>query len=228
MATQTHYLLIGNSRWHWASQTNQDWAFFDTEAPKSDQTKLDIHLKAWAAVGPIPTHIYLDPVLRLNINEVPLLNLPPWLGIDRALAGWGAFKKIQVKKNNSKGILIADAGTVFSITRIQANGEFAGGKLLPGINLQLKAMSEGTRSLSEPNTLFVPEKFFPKNTQEAMLRGTIDSLIGALIESQKQSNDPIWLCGGNASIIYKELQKRTIEVKHYPNLVLEGMIDLKS
>ena len=228
MTSEQHYLLIGNSRWHWACQSKKGWEFFDTEAPKINKTKLDINLKAWAAVGAIPNHLYLNPVLKINIEEVPLVNLPPWLGIDRALAGWGAFKKMKVINNTPNGILIADAGTIFSITRIKANGEFGGGKLLAGINLQLKAMAQGAKNLREPNKISLPKEFFPKNTQEAMIRGTIDALIGVLTEAQNQTNVPIWLCGGNASIMYKELLNRNIEVIHYPNLILEGMIDLKN
>ena len=82
--------------------------------------------------------------------------------------------------------------------------------------------------LKEPEEIFAPKGPFPINTEEAMLRGIIDGFIGALTEAHIQTNFPIWLCGGNASIINKELKHRNIEVMHYPNLVLEGMIDLTS
>tara|TARA_Y100001968_G_C19412332_1_gene747024 strand:+ start:979 stop:1662 length:684 start_codon:yes stop_codon:yes gene_type:complete len=222
-----HYLLIGNSRWHWAYKSNKGWEFFDTDAPESNEL-LNIDLKAWAVVGRVSPNLSLNPDLQLNIDEIPLLKLPPWLGIDRALAGWGAFKKMQVTNNQPNGILIVDAGTVFSMTRIKANGEFAGGKLIAGLKLQLNAMAQGTRSLKEPHKISFPEEYFPVNTQEAMLRGTLDSLIGVVCEAQNQASAPVWLCGGNGLMIYKELQKRRIDVIHYPNLVLEGMIDLKS
>ncbi len=34
------------------------------------------------------------------------------------------------------------------------------------------------------------------------------------------------MCGGDAPIILNELKNTNIDINHYPNLVLEGMIDI--
>ena len=128
---------------------------------------------------------------------------------------------------NSNGLLIADAGTVLSINRITKNGEFAGGQLIPGLQLQLRAMETGTQNLINPGPSSSTPAQFALTTAEAMQRGSIQALVGTLIEAIKEANTPLWLCGGDAPILVKELEKRNTEVIHHPNLVLEGMVDIQ-
>ena len=44
-------LLIGNSRWHWATQRGERWSF-DHAAP--DPLRIDTTNLIWAAVGEVP------------------------------------------------------------------------------------------------------------------------------------------------------------------------------
>ena len=231
-AKEKNCLLIGNSRWHWALKKRDGWEFIHTSI-ETDKTEWLKHLQtplfAWAAVGEIPPNISLDPSLKINLKDVPLIKCPPWLGIDRALAAWGAFQKsIQSCTMNPNGLLIADAGTVLSLTRIKANGEFLGGQLVPGLGLQLQSMTKGTKNLQYPSNQNYPSESFPISTEAAMLKGSIQSLLGTIIEAKQISQVPVWLCGGDAPIILKNLQKRNIEVLHQPNLVLEGMVNLQN
>ena len=222
-------LLIGNSRWHWAIKKADQWQFFHSSSESKKLQFLKSHLLAWAAVGAIPKHQSLKQSLKIEIEDIPLLNTPAWLGIDRALAAWGAFKKAtQTGTMPTQGLLIADAGTVLSLTRIQANGEFIGGQLIAGFKLQLEAMGTKTQNLLVPSYEAIPSETFPITTSDAMLKGTLQSLIGTLIEANKESNVPIWLCGGDAPIIIQELKikNHNLPIFHYPNLVMEGMLDL--
>ena len=169
-------LLIGNSRWHWAFKTTNEWQFLDTSLESEWLEYIQNPLLAWAAVGEIPSNISLDPSRKVNLEDIPLLNCPPWLGIDRGLAAWGAFTKAnQIGCMHPNGLLIADVGTVFSLTRIKANGEFIGGQLVPGFRLQLLAMSTGTKNLNYPyiDTHPIPNDLFPSATGEAMIKGSI-------------------------------------------------------
>ncbi len=226
MRKNKSYLLIGNSRWHWATKKNDTWHFSHTKPNPKQIEALAMSLDAWAAVGPIPNNISLNPTKRLNIKDIPLKNSPSWLGIDRALAGWGAFKKVNASGLNSFDLLVADAGTVLSLTRITASGEFAGGQLIPGLSLQLSAMANGTENLNNPGFESTPTRQFPLKTNEAMQRGSLQALIGVLIEATKATKIPLWLCGGDAPILLKELKKHNAYVIHHPNLVLEGMVDI--
>ena len=220
-------LLIGNSRWHWAIEKSDSWYFLDTSPNPQSYEFLNVPIVAWAAVGSLPKNILLQPSKKIHLQDIPLQNLPPWLGIDRALAGWGAFQKAKALCSNSLGILVADAGTVLSLTQITSKGEFAGGQLIAGLSLQLSAMADGTKNLTNPGPQCSNTNLFPIKTAEAMQRGSLQALIGALIEAKKDSNMPLWLCGGDSPLLYEELRKRNIDVMHYPNLALEGMINIQ-
>ena len=89
-------------------------------------------------------------------------------------------------------------------------------------------MANGAENLNFPGLpSFVPE-LFPVKTSEAMRRGSIQALLGALLEAKKLSGLPLWLCGGDSTLLAKLLDERSIEVFHYPYLALEGMIDVQS
>ena len=222
-----HCLLIGNSRWHWAEQRADTWSFSHTSPDPQKLQSLEISRLTWAAVGPIPKALVLNVANQLVLKNVPLLELPSWLGIDRALAAWGAFKKIKSTGMQSSGLLVADAGTVLSMTLITAGGEFAGGQLIAGRRLQLSAMANGTEHLTDPGTESSILKQFPIETSEAMQRGSLQALVGALVDAHKATNIPLWLCGGDAPVLVDELRKRKLDVVHHPNLALEGMVDLQ-
>ncbi len=229
MKEQICYLLIGNSRWHWALKKEDEWSFIDTPPNLETFHSLESSLLAWAAVGKIPTDIDLNPALKLNINQIPLMQIPSWIGIDRALGAWAAFQKFQLTDIHPNGFLVADAGTVLSITRITANGEFAGGQLIAGLHLQLSSMINGTENLIDPGrNKQLSNNPFPEKTEDAMLRGSVEALVGVIIAAHNHVQGPLWLCGGDSSILFKELKERGINVLHSPNLVLEGMINLKS
>ena len=225
------FLVIGNSRWHWAFKRKNCLEFIDTSlGSESIQYLEKISLSSWAAVGNIPSHINLESTLKLNLKDVPLLNSPPWLGIDRALAAWGAFNKAkELSIMPTKGLLIADAGTVLSLTLISANGKFLGGQLMPGFNLQMSSMATRTENLQFPILKSLPKDPFPISTSEAMYQGSLNALLGSLKEAQIQAEVPIWLCGGDSPLLMEILMKRKhrVDVMHHPNLVLEGMLKLK-
>ena len=221
-----HCLLIGNSRWHWAKQQAEAWQFCHSAPDPHRLQTLEVPLMAWAAVGAMPTEIALDPASRLELKNVPLKRMPPWLGIDRALAAWGALKRAKACGILTNGLLVADAGTVLSITRVTADGEFAGGQLVGGVSLQLRAMAQGTQNLIDPGLGPISAEPFPITTAEAMRRGSIQALIGMLIEAQREAGLPLWLCGGDAPVLEQELKQHGLDVAHHPNLALEGMVDV--
>ena len=223
------YLLVGNSRWHWAFQKLKGWDFFNTSRKNEILQALEIPLLAWAEVGNVPQNIDLDNSHKIKLQDIPLLKIPSWLGIDRALAGWAAFKKTKESSTlHSNGLLVADAGTVLSITKINAKGEFVGGQLAAGLQLQLKAMSKWSKNLTYPAEINFKKEPFPVKTEDAMIKGSLQSLIGTLKQAQSDAEAPLWLCGGDSSIIFNSLKSESQEVLLHPNLVLEGIIDIKN
>ena len=218
--------MIGNTRWHWASKINENWNYFHTDPNPIEFKSKDYSQLSWAAVGPIPQNIKLCPSKKINLNDVPLFNLPSNLGIDRALASWSAFQKQSYLKSKKQDLLVIDAGTILSVTKITKRGEFAGGQLLAGLRLQLSSMANGALNLELPIIKKIPKDTFQYETSNAMIKGSINGLTGLILKVFEENKLPIWLCGGDAPIILNELKDKDIDIHHYPNLVLEGMIDI--
>jgi len=223
---EKNYLMIGNTRWHWASKRKKDWKYFHTSPNPIEFKDKDYSQLTWASVGPIPENIKLCPSKKIKLDDVPLSNLPSNLGIDRALASWSAFQKQLSLKNKQQGFIVIDAGTILSITKITKKGEFAGGQLISGLKLQLSSMSNGALNLENPIITTIPKETFQYETNNAMIRGSINGLIGLILQVFQETKLPIWLCGGDAPIILNELKNKDIDINYYPNLVLEGMIDI--
>ena len=220
-------LLIGNSRWHWATEINGEWTFAHKDPNQYELESNQNYLSKWAAVGELPNQIQLDPRKEVLIKHIPLNNIPSWIGIDRALASWIAFKKVNEGKKYKSDLLVADAGTIMSINKITRQGEFVGGQLIAGLKLQLSAMVSGAKNLKKVDRKKISHvEDFPIETSKAMQRGCIQALTGALIEAQKEAKSQLWLCGGDANILYKELKNKGLDVICHPNLVLEGIVDL--
>jgi hypothetical protein len=66
--------------------------------------------------------------------------LPALAGGGSGPGGWGAWQELR------SAVLVVDAGTVLSFTRVDQGGTF-GGRLQAGLRLQLEAMAQGTTLL---------------------------------------------------------------------------------
>ena len=224
-----NYLMIGNTRWHWAKKIGENWEYFHTSPNPTKFKDKDYSQLSWASVGPIPENINLSPAKKVKLSDVPLSNLPSNLGIDRALASWSAFNKQSSLKSQKQDLIVIDAGTILSVTKITKKGEFAGGQLISGLKLQLSSMANGALNLETPVNTIIPKQTFQYETEKAMIRGAINGLTGLIFQTIGEKKLPIWLCGGDSPIIFNEIKNKDINIKinHYPNLVLEGMIDIE-
>ena len=218
--------MIGNTRWHWASKVNSDWKFFHSSPNPIGFKDKDYSQLTWASVGPVPENIKLLPTKKIILDSVPLNNLPSNLGIDRALASWSAYKKQSALKKKAQDLIVIDAGTILSVTKITKKGEFAGGQLISGFSLQLSSMGSRAFNLGTPITKTIPKEIFQYETNNAMIRGSMNALVGLILKLYEETKLPIWMCGGDAPIILNELKNTNIYINHCPNLVLEGMIDI--
>jgi type III pantothenate kinase len=235
---QPCWLLIGNSRWHWAEAV---------PGLEGDQFLLKVrHLPpplapvtppvAWAAVGPPVTAAALPASSRIHLGEVPLAGAPPWLGIDRALAGWRASQL------SGGPVLVADAGTVLSFTLVDGEGRFSGGRLMAGAALQLRAMAAGTDLLPEPmgSITATPsasgDSRWPLGTAAAMRTGVCEGLAAAVREAARQARADdgrcrIVLTGGDGEALLPLLREAPElddgVLLHRPDLCLEALVSLR-
>ena len=220
-------LLIGNSRWHWAQRTEQG-VRIDHGDP--DPGRFGTDPPIWAAVGPVPEQLRTHQDLRVRVEDVPLLKAPPWLGVDRALGAWMAWRCSQERQLDcSRGLLLVDAGTVLSLTRLNADGCFAGGQLIPGYQLQLRAMAEGTVGLPSTQEFaddVFPQDVFPHETVAAMQRGVLQALLASIAVAQQHSRGLVWICGGDANLLQTHWRGSSELLQVEGDLQLQALLDL--
>ena len=216
-----NFLLVGNSRLHWAEYSENEYKFFHTK--KNDQIPKNININEiiWASVGKSPSFI-LKKENEIQTNDIKLSNLPNFFGVDRALGCLAALKII--KNPLKKDLLIADFGTILSITKLSSNGSIIGGQLCPGFLTQLKSMDQNTKNLKIPKTYDIPTKDFLLNTENAILKGVLNCLTGVINSAFDPLKDILITCGGDSQFITKSLITKNKNIINAPNLVMEGMI----
>lgn len=234
------WLLIGNSRWHWAIQSAGGTRQYFDDSPAAGLARLqawgDHQLLGWAAVGPVPPQAGLDPNRCLTPKDVPLAGVPPWLGVDRALVGWQAWRSAGA----ATAVLVADAGTVLSLTWVDRRGQFVGGRLLAGAALQLRALGAGTANLPllPHGQLILDPDPWPQTTMAAMGAGVLRGLAAALNAAANEMNISmdisnggpgmcsLWLTGGDGPLLAPLLKAPSQPWRLDSNLALDALASL--
>ena len=221
MVSDINFLLVGNSRLHWAKYSKNQSKFFHTKKEQKAPENIDLDQLIWASVGKLPNFL-LKKENEIKTKDIQLSNLPDYFGVDRALACLAALKIIE--NPLKKDLLIADFGTVLSITKLKPNGSILGGQLIPGFLTQLKSMEQYTKNLKVPKKFEIPSKDFLVNTEEAIIKGVINSLAGVIKSSFNPLKDILITCGGDSQLLTKSLKNHKDNIINAPNLVMEGMI----
>ena len=221
MVSDINFLLVGNSRLHWAKYSKNQSQFFHTKKEQKVPENIELDQLIWASVGKLP-NFFLKKENEIKASDIQLSNLPDYFGVDRALACIAASKIIE--NPCKKDLLIADFGTILSITKLSSNGSIIGGQLLPGFLTQLKSMEQNTKNLKVPKKYDIPIKDFLINTEEAILKGVINSLIGVINSLFNPEKDILIICGGDSQLLTKSLNNQKENIINAPNLVMEGMI----
>ncbi len=121
--------------------------------------------------------------------------------------------------------LIIDMGTATKMTATDKNGAFIGVSIIPGVNMGLKALSNGTAQLPQVS-LEEPRSVIGKNTVDCMRSGILfgnASLLDGMIErfnEQMGCTLPVIATGGLAGIVIKHCRH---EITLDENLVLKGL-----
>ena len=221
MVSDINFLLVGNSRLHWAKYSLNKSKFFHTSKEQKVPENIDLEQIIWASVGKLP-NFFLKGENEIKTNDIRLPNLPDYFGVDRAFACLAALNIIA--NPFKKDLLIADFGTILSITKLNSNGSIIGGQLLPGFLTQLKSMEQNTKNLKVPKEYDIPIKDFLINTEEAILKGVINSLTGVINSLFNPENDILVICGGDSELLTKSLKTKKENIINAPDLVMEGMI----
>jgi type III pantothenate kinase len=155
-------------------------------------------------------------------TRLPFKNLyksPETLGTDRIAAVAGAISLYP-----GRPCLAIDAGTCITFDFIDADNNYQGGSIAPGINLRFKAMHNFTARLPlvERNNN-IP--LIGKNTEESMQSGVMTGVraeIDGMIEEYRQLYPrlQVLICGGDAPFFETKLKQSIFVV---PELVLIGL-----
>ena len=64
-----NFLLVGNSRLHWAENVESEYKFFHTKINDPIPKNINIKKIIWASVGKNPKFIVLDKIESTDIND---------------------------------------------------------------------------------------------------------------------------------------------------------------
>ena len=231
-------LSIGNSRYHWAwflnTQLQSSWdTAYITPDRLFDSLLIDLATIITTDLVPIylvsvvpdQTAIWqqLPQVKLITLADIPLFNLYPTFGIDRALTSFGAGEIYGYP------VLVIDGGTALTMTGIDRQRRLIGGAIMPGLRLQLRSLSIGTAALPE---IDLPQQLPPRwsdNTPDAIASGilhTISSGIQAFIQDWQRlyPHSQIVFTGGDGDILTKYLPADLVhQVRCDRNLLFHGL-----
>jgi type III pantothenate kinase len=162
----------------------------------------------------------------ITLDQIPLQGAYSTLGIDRALALWGAGETWGFPS------LVIDAGTALTFTGADANRHLVGGAILPGLGLQLQSLAQKTANLPLVEAPIPLPQRWAVNTAEAIQSGVIYTIIAGMrdfIEAwwQEFPDSCITLTGGDRTLLLAYLQSHFPEVASRviaePDLIFWGM-----
>lgn len=148
------------------------------------------------------------------------LDKPQEVGTDRIA------NAVAAKMHYPLPAIVVDIGTATTFDIVNKNGEFVGGIIMPGLNLQFKALSINTSKLPEIEVK-VSKKAIGNNTQDAMLsgiiRGSACAIEGLIHQCELELGEKatIIATGGHSKLI-SEYMFRSFDYVN-PALTLEGL-----
>ena len=181
-----------------------------------------------ASVGDVETGFFLSLSKNLEIHYItpeskfPFTNLystPTTLGIDRMVLATGAV--LQFPNQNR---LIIDAGTCITYDFVDADNNYLGGAISPGVRLRYESLHQQTVKLPLLQKK-QPENYIGNSTQESIHSGVINGIaleIDGFIELYKvqYAKFIIILTGGDSEFLAMRL-KNTIFANS--NFLLESL-----
>ena len=165
----------------------------------------------------------ITPVLLDNNMDIGIkldLKTPHEVGADRVANAYAAYMMYE------KPVIVVDLGTATTFDIINRNGDFIGGVIMPGINLQFNSLCRNTSKLPKINA-DKSEKAIGDSTENAILsgviRGTACAIEGLINQCEKELGKKaiIVATGGDSELIAEYMTRQFDFVNPY--LTLEGL-----
>lgn len=150
------------------------------------------------------------------------------MGMDRILGLYGALGYA------SPPLITIDCGTAITINVVQRDYRCLGGAILPGVATQLRALHHFTGQLPVVEPVSTNASV-GVTTQQAMALGAVRGAFGAIKEIvgrvmedvfPSEQIPPVFLTGGDALLLQKEMERWNIHPVYLPDLVREGIISV--
>ncbi len=231
-------LVIGNSRLHWAYfETNTLIEVWHSQhLTKAVTPKILLHDLLPSTVKKIVTNqklpVYLASVVpsqralwqnyphlgQITLKDIPLKAMYPTMGVDRALAIYGAGEVYGYP------CLVIDGGTALTFTGVDPSQTLVGGAILPGLRSQFKSLNHETAALPPVE---LPSSFphrWANDTPNAIRSGIIHTVVAGIYSFmndwiQQFPDSQIILTGGDGNSLYHYLEVQ------YPELAPKIVID---
>ncbi len=171
-----------------------------------------------ASVVPNQTRLWEQAVSDVRIvrrSHIPLKNIYPTFGIDRAINLLGAKQTIGLPA------LVIDSGTALTLTA-GVDDSVYGGAILPGLRLQLESLSQQTAGLRplRPADIATVQKLperWASDSEGAIASGIAYGLTSTCIDYITNwwgqfPSGAVVLTGGDGPLIYQYLNQRTPEI----------------
>lgn len=145
-----------------------------------------------------------------------LYDVPEQLGADR----WSAL--VGARALHAGACLVVCAGTATTVDVLDAEGNFQGGLILPGVALMCQALAANTARLPLADGRFAG---LPRNTMDAIVSGCLHAQAGAverMFEQVAAHPGATCLVSGGAAGQFFELLR--VPRQRVDNLVLEGLV----
>jgi type III pantothenate kinase len=170
---------------------------------------------------------------QLALTDISLQGTYPTLGIDRALALWGAGQRYGFPH------LVIDAGTALTFTGADADATLIGGAILPGLRTQFQSLVTQTAQLPTvewPSSDMTLPQRWAVDTETAIASGILHSTLAGIRDfiqdwRQRYPNSGVTLTGGDADYLWTVLHQRdshflaTLQIDSH--LVFWGILSAK-
>ena len=228
----------GNSRIKWGALLDGRWIarggtiYADSQglgvewaALPSPRSIVIANVAGQSAQAALAPHLARLPVaarwIRAQATQCGVRNgyhEPERLGADR----WAAL--IGARSLHAGACVVVMAGTATTVDRLDTDGRFRGGLILPGAALMKQALASNTAGLPLASGHWTPE---PVATDDAIESGCIEAQLGAIERMHtRMSGDALCLLSGGAAASLAPLLN--IPVRVVDNLVLEGLARIAS
>jgi type III pantothenate kinase len=159
-------------------------------------------------------------------SPIPLKNLYKsalTLGSDRLAASVGAYAL-----HPGKNVLVIDAGTCVKFNFTNADNEYLGGSISPGLQMRFRSLKHFTDKLPLVNFDENFNRMIGQSTEESILSGVINGIVAevdGMINGYKDlyPDLTILVTGGDTGFFAKRLKNRIFA---HPHLVLNGLNEI--